>query len=307
VHISTAEFVECNFQNNHSSNPDDEPANGAEIRSDGTEVSFTSCRFTGNDQGATSIDLARPTFNECIFEENNVGAYIPGGYITLVSCIMRQSVDVGLWAGSEASGTAQECEIVGSRKVGVLIEDQGTEFTFTKCQVTNTVEFTGVVVKEAGSAVLDNCLLTGNKMMNLEVASGGRAVVRGSRIFATRGGVGVKAVSGSIEITGSELGQEALSAILLEGDASCKVTNCDISRCGTCGICARGTSHGDFAQNRVHDMTMVGIQIEGGSLSLCENEISNCQTHGIYIKSGATPQVINNQFQGIALNDVERG
>jgi hypothetical protein len=312
LHRTAAEFVDCLFEKNWSvpsAEENDEdgplPSNGVGVRGDETTPVFTQCTFAANEMGISSLDGAAPTLTSCTFEDNGVGIYATGGRATLTDCTLRKSQNAAVWVDNEASGTAVNCTIADTQKVGVLIEGPVSEFTFTNCQFTGTVEAAGVGVKDKGNVVLKNCTLFGNRSANVDLSAGGTATIENSEVSSSVNGIGVKITGqgSTANITGSTLWQEKQSAVFIESQATCTVADCDIAQCGTCGVCVRNAG-GSFVGNKIHDME--AIQVEGGTPSLCKNEVFNCKTHGVHIAAGSEPEVVDNSFRGIGGLDVNR-
>jgi hypothetical protein len=99
-----------------------------------------------------------------------------------------------------------------------------------------------------------------------------------------------------VEVVKSELSDEKQSAIDLDMGAKCKVFGCDIGKCGVSGVCVRASCDGEFQGNTIHDMPLVGIQIESQDVQMHEKEIWTCERYGIHILNGVQPQVGDNNI-----------
>jgi parallel beta-helix repeat protein len=132
--------------------------------------------------------------------------------------------------------------------------------------------------------------------------------VFGGSIGGSGKGIGVKVMGAGTKAKFTEVtfSGEALSAVLIGQQASCELSKCDISECGTCGICIQTGGAGSITGNTIHDIQCVGVQVDGGTPSIQKNEITACGTYGVHICSGAEPQVIDNIFRDNGTLDVNR-
>jgi hypothetical protein len=297
-------FVRCTFRECRAEGE----GNAVEMKGEGTSPVFQQCTFQGSDFGVLVTEGATPSFADCEFSKNGVGVNIATAAVTLKNCKFPGNRAAGIWATETARGSADGCEITGSQVVGVLVEGAGTEFQFAGCSMLTTRENAGVGVKDGGVVRLKKCRLSGNKVANVDVTKAGKAFLDGCTVGDSGEGIGVKiSESGSFaEIVRSTLGPEKQSAVYLDTGAKCKVADCDISRCATCGVCIRAGCDGEFRGNKIHDMELVGIQVEGGRPKINNNEIFNCETYGVHIVAGAEPQVIDNNIHDNTAGDVNR-
>jgi nitrous oxidase accessory protein NosD len=308
---TAAAFIDCTFANNKLGETEEEagdPASAVDIRGAETKPTFTRCKFEGNDQGAIDSDYGDPTFTDSEFSGNDVGAYITGALGKLVKCTFDKNAQAGVWVDGESDGSATECTITGTETVGALVDGEQTFYKFIGCTFTLTVGPTAVAVKDGGTVELTDCEVTENQGHNLDISAQGHAKVTGGSIAASGKGVGVKVMGQGTdaEFSGVSFSGEQLSAVLIGQQAVCNLDECDISECGTCGICIQTGGSGLIANNKIHDITGVGVQVDGGTPNIQKNEITACGTYGVHICSGAEPQVIDNSFRGNGMLDVNR-
>jgi hypothetical protein len=267
----------------------------------------TNCKFEDNDYGLSVYNGGKSQIKDCGFSRNGTGATVSGSSGEFSGCNFTEHREIAFWADSGADGNVIKSVVTKSQKVGICIEGQVgekvTEFTFTDCKVIGTTETAGIGVKENGVVHLKSCTVSETKTANVEVQSRGKVDLESCNLSNSQQGVGLQVMGeGSrVEARKCTIGKQKLSGVLLESGAWGKISECD-----TCGVCIRAGCDGELTRNRIHDMATVGIQVEGGTPSIVENQIRNCKTYGIHIVAGAEPQVIDNEFQGSGSGDVNR-
>jgi nitrous oxidase accessory protein NosD len=304
-------FTDCVFENNQLREDAEEgtdPASGVDVRGWGTNPMFIRCKFLSNDQGIIASDYAHPRFTECEFTNNDVGSFITGAHVHLAKCTFTNNAQAALWVDGESTGEATECQISETQTVGALVEGDKTFFKFSECTITGTEGPTALAVKDQGRLELDECELVENSGYNLDISAQGQATVKGGSIGGSGKGVSVKVFGQgtSAEFSKVVFSGEEISAVLIGQQAKCDLDECDISECGTCGICVQSGGTGCIQRNKIYQIKKVGIQIDGGTPSIQRNEITSCATYGVHICSGAEPQVIDNIFRDNGTLDVNR-
>ncbi|EAX99521.1 hypothetical protein TVAG_140200 [Trichomonas vaginalis G3] len=293
-------FTECAF---HAST-----FAGVEIKGQSTSPQFFACQFTGNKVvGVSVVEGASPYFDGCAFTTNlGSGITISKSACTVSQCALMNNSKMGLFAFDGANVQIEKSMFQENNNFGIQVQKKGTTVTVSECEIQKHQNSGGVILEEGCHLSMVRSSVHDNKAPNIEARRDARLEIEGSDISKSVGGNSIMIhEGGSGVINTSFIHDEEESGVLIGNNGNAEVTGCDISNCDVAAIYLLQGSDGNIHGNRIHDNKVSGVHIVTGSPKVVDNIIED-QAYGIYIESGAFPQISGNQFNRNSQTNVNR-
>jgi Holliday junction resolvasome RuvABC ATP-dependent DNA helicase subunit len=158
----------------------------------------------------------------------------------LRGCRVGGSSEHGIRVTGSARLSADGTWIERSAMTGIVVEEDG-DVMLTRCRVADSR--TGITLRAAHRALIEDCDLTGHGRTGIEVGPGAGAVLRDTRIRGT-GSAGLIAEEGSLVIAGGcEIADTGGSGVVIKAGARPEIRATVITRTASNGVYVSDGAH----------------------------------------------------------------
>lgn len=297
---ASPEFIECNFHANTYA--------GLEIKGENTSPHFTRCQFSSNKVvGVNVLNGASPEFSECTFASNiGSGLIVNGCKATVSQCGISNNGQMGVVAFGGASLVIEKSVFQENNAFALQVQQQNTSVNVNECEFTKHANSGAIILQDNCKMSINMSTIHDCRAPNIEARGGANLQAKNCELYNSNGGISIMIHDGAKStIETSVIHDEKQAGILIGNNGTAEISGCDISKCDVAGVYMLQGSSGDIHGNKLHHNSISGVHIMAGSPKVYENIIED-QVYGIFIESGATPEISGNQFDRSSQFNVNR-
>ena len=268
--------------------------------------------------GISIFDNATPQINECEIYENEEGNIFIGDNAKpeITECTIRNSSCDGVYIANEATPQINECEVYENEGDNIYIRDNAKP-EITECTIRNS-SYNGVYITDDATPQIVECNIFENGCWGIKVDGTSNPNIIGCNIYENEyNGLFIfqyaKGTYKSLTINDNKTEGENYPGIVVSGNASPKIEECEVFNHLSCGIWIKEHAGGTYKDCSVHDNDGNGIKcIDNSNPKIKECMISDNASVGIYVCGKANPNINNctiwdNQANGLVIADDATG
>ena len=235
--------------------------------------------FSQEEVAAVDIPQGELVLEDCDIISNSVAGIAIHGR-TAKPVIRRARIhdgrSNGLWFYGGAHGIIEDCEIFGTKRAGVRIEDEANP-TLRRCKVHHT-ENAGIVVTDGGLGTIEDSEIWGNHFSGFESRDGSAPVIRRGSIHDSRD-----------------------NGVYIHSESSATVEDCRIFNNSNVGVQITEDSSPLVAGSKIFNNAYSDLEIsEGSDPVIKDSSIYGGQMSGIFVYQGGRGTIDNCDIFGHA-------